>query len=49
MLKVREGMGKEEVANMIERMVGFSDPDVYDIVEEYFNNYFKRINNNIEI
>lgn len=49
MLKVREGMSPEEVSHIIQRMAGFSDADIYEIVEEYFSNYFKRINKDIEI
>lgn len=49
MLKVREGMSTEEVTNIIERTAGLSDPEISDIVEEYFNNYFKRLNKGIEV
>ena len=49
MLKVREGMTKEEVASMIQRMAGVGDSEVEEVVEEYYENYFRRINRNIEI
>jgi deoxyhypusine synthase len=38
-IKVRENMSVEEVVKNIEKMVGFPDSSLHEIVKNYFHNW----------
>lgn len=42
-VKVREGMTIDDVVKAIEMMVGFSHPDIPEIVKGYFMNWQQKV------